>query len=151
MTRRVQDTILLLLAGAALLATINVGCEYLPESSFQLAKESRMPRWIVLPPGRTPADVSVGMDYYIKPWGRSAGFFLRDKDGRTLKKQYGEMRCRAPYQLETPPQGFPEGYPSYEAITVNGITEIIEHRRMEPIFYVTDDATVWKQYREVGC
>jgi len=39
----------------------------------------------------------------------------------------------------------------YEAITVNGITEIIEHRKMEPIFYVTDGTTVWKQYKSIGC
>jgi len=37
------------------------------------------------------------------------------------------------------------GYPSYEVITLNGITDIIEHRRMEPIFYVTDDPAVWKE------
>jgi len=34
------------------------------------------------------------------------------------------------------------GYPSYGAWTVRGITEIIEHRRMEPIFYITDDPEV---------
>ena len=37
-------------------------------------------------------------------------------------------------------------YPAYEAITVNGITQIIEHKKMEPIFYVTDDAAVAKQF-----
>jgi hypothetical protein len=59
------------------------------------------------------------------------------------------MRC--PFQLTDPPQGFPPDYPAYEAITINGITEIIEHRKMEPIFYVTDDPTVWKQYELRGC
>jgi hypothetical protein len=34
---------------------------------------------------------------------------------------------------------------SYEVVTVNGITEIIEHRKMEPLFYVTDDAAVWEE------
>ena len=46
---------------------------------------------------------------------------------------------------EPPPPGFPPGYPAYEVITVNGITDIIEHRKMEPIFYVTDDPAVWKE------
>jgi hypothetical protein len=36
-------------------------------------------------------------------------------------------------------------YPAYAAITVNGVTDIIEHRRMESIFYVTDDPAVWKE------
>jgi hypothetical protein len=30
----------------------------------------------------------------------------------------------------------------YEVLTANGITEVIEHRQMEPIFYITDDADV---------
>jgi hypothetical protein len=68
-----------------------------------------------------------------------------------MKRENGKMRCRAPFELKNSPQGFPSGYRSYEAITVNGITEIIEHRKMEPIFYVTDDTAVWKQYESIGC
>jgi hypothetical protein len=49
------------------------------------------------------------------------------------------------FQLKHPPPGFPPGYPSYELITVNGIIEITEHRKMEPIFYITDDPAVWKE------
>jgi hypothetical protein len=49
------------------------------------------------------------------------------------------------FQLKHPPPGFPPGYPSYELITVNGIIEIIEHRKMEPVFYITDDPAVWKE------
>ena len=37
------------------------------------------------------------------------------------------------------------GYPSYEVITVNGVIEIIEHRKLEPIFYITDDLAVLKE------
>jgi hypothetical protein len=32
-----------------------------------------------------------------------------------------------------------ERYPTCTVITVNGVTEVIEHRRMEPLFYVSDD------------
>jgi hypothetical protein len=55
------------------------------------------------------------------------------------------------YASKNPPSGFPPHYPIYEATTVNGITEIIEHRKMEPIFYITDDTNVWKQYESIGC
>lgn len=61
------------------------------------------------------------------------------------------MKCKEPFHLNNRSQDPPFDYPAYEAITVNGITEIIEHRKMEPIFYVTDDPTVWKQYESVGC
>lgn len=139
---------------AILLAIVfltNKGCELFPEATFTLASDSRLPKWVTLSPGLTRANVSLTMSYYVLPWGRSSQFILRDKNAHILKKENGKMRCRAPFELENPPQGFPSGYPAYEAITVNGITEIIEHRKMEPIFYVTDDTAVWKQYESIGC
>ena len=90
------------------------------------------------------------MSYYVMPW-RRAQFILRDENGHVLKKEDGKMRCSAPFELKNPPQGFPSGYPAYEEITVRGVTEIIEHKKMEPIFYVTDDTAVWKQYESIGC
>jgi hypothetical protein len=44
--------------------------------------------------------------------------------------------------LKVPSPGFPAGYPSYEIVSIGGVTEIIEHRKMEPIFYVSDDPAV---------
>jgi hypothetical protein len=38
--------------------------------------------------------------------------------------------------------GPPYNHPQYEIITVGRTTEVIEHRKMEPIFYVTDDPSV---------
>jgi hypothetical protein len=128
-----------------------IGCEYFPEATFKLASDSRLPKWITLPPGLTRAGVSITMSYYIKPWGSSAVFILQDTKKRILEKEDGRATCNEPFQLKNPPQGFAPGYPAYEAITVNGMTEIIEHRKMEPIFYITDDTAVWKQYLAVGC
>jgi len=34
---------------------------------------------------------------------------------------------------------------TYEAITVNGVVDIIEHRKMEPYFYLTDEPEVWNR------
>jgi hypothetical protein len=129
----------LTVAGSAL------GCEWFPESTFELARESRLPKWITLPPGVSRADVSITMSYYILPWGRSATFILKDTRGQKLTKVHGKLQGSKPLQLKHPPPGFPPGYPSYEVITVNGVAEIIEHRRMEPIFYITDDPAVWKE------
>ena len=36
----------------------------------------------------------------------------------------------------------PIPYPSDEIVTVNGIVEIIEHRRMGPVFYMTDEPDI---------
>ena len=122
-----------------------IGCEWFPESTFELASESRLPKWITLPPELTRADVSVSMSYYVMPWGRSATFILKDTKGRIRTKVNGRTRGLGPNQLKHPPPGFPPGYPAYEVITVNGITDIVEHRKMEPIFYITDDPAVWKE------
>jgi hypothetical protein len=127
------------------------GCELFPEATFTLANDSRLPKWVTLPPGPTRPDISLTMSYYVMPWGRTAQFTLRDKNKKTLEKESGKVRCRGPSQLKNPPQGFPSGYPVYEAVTVNGITEIVEHKKMEPIFYVTDDAAVRKEYESIGC
>jgi hypothetical protein len=123
----------------------NAGCEYFPESTFALASESRLPRWITLPPGLTRTDVSLTMNYYVKPWGRTSTFLLRDKQGKTLTELHGTEKGSEPLHLKNPPQGSDTGSPAYEIITVKGMTEIIEHRKMEPIFYVTDDPAVWKE------
>ena len=143
---RIKQRLLLLGILLAFVFAAYKGCEMFPESSFRLSSDSKLPKWVTLPPGLTRADVSLTMNYYGVPW---AEFILRDKNGKVIKKQVGRMRCEL--QLKNPPSGFPPGYPAYEAITVNGITEIIEHRRAEPIFYVTDDTAVWTQYESNGC
>jgi len=134
----------ILFVALTILCYAMVGCEYFPESTFELASESRLPKWITLPTGLTRVDVSITMNYYVKPWERSATFILRDKKEKIQAKVNGKDKGFEPLQLKNPPPGFDPGYPAYEIITVNGITEIIEHRKMEPIFYITDDPAVWK-------
>jgi len=141
--RRV-DKVLLFFVALTILGSA-IGCEYFPESTFDLASESRLPKWITLPPGLTHADVIITMNYYVKPWGRSATFILKDKKEQVLTKVSGKTRGLGPNQLKHPPPRFPPGYPAYEVITVNGVTEIIEHRKPEPRFYITDDPAVWKE------
>lgn len=141
--RRFEKSLLILALTISVL-TIS-GCEYFPESTFELASESRLPKWFAIPPAHTRADVSVRISYFVKPWGRSATFILQDTKGQILKRVSGKLKGSEPFHLKNPPQGFAPGYPAYEIITVDGITEIIEHRKMEPIFYITDDVAVWKE------
>jgi hypothetical protein len=53
------------------------------ESDFDLAPESRIPRWFVLRDGAKRSDFSVQMDYWIGPVGRTATITLRS-EGQTL-------------------------------------------------------------------
>ena len=126
------------------------GCGLFPESSFSLANESRLPKWFTLSPNQTRANVTVTMDYYIDSSGRTATFTLRDSSGSVISKVTGKQKGLEPLQRRARLPGYPEGYPSYEIITVGGITEIIEHRKMEPIFYVTDDPEVKAEFADHG-
>jgi|ERR1700733_1142153 hypothetical protein len=104
------------------------------ESSFELAPDSRIPNWFHLPKGIPRSAVSVTMDDYIDSSGRWARFTLKITGGIALATVDGTMRGDQP-------QG-PNG--NLEVVTVNGITDIVEHRMTGPVFYMTDDPDIWK-------
>lgn len=108
-----------------------VGCR---ESTFNLANDSRLPRWVTLPPGVARADVSIALDYYTSLGGDDAKVTLRNRGGKTLAEVKGKMKCHSSIA----------SYPAYEVVVANGITEVIEHKKMEPKFYITDDPAVKK-------
>jgi len=116
------------------------------ESSFQLASESRLPKWIDVPPGLTRADISVTMNYYTNPLGADAKFIIKDKNRRIITTVNGKCGGLYHLPLKNPPPGYDSlHYPAFQVITVKSITEIIEHKKMEPIFYVNDDPAVRKE------
>lgn len=89
------------------------------------------------------------MDYHTMPWdGNDAKFTLKYRKGTTLAKVSGKTTYLCPF-MPDPSQKSRSVYPQYVAITANGMTDIIEHRRMGPIFYVTDDPDVWKVLPDV--
>jgi len=128
--RRVEKCLLVVALCASCFAFS--GCV---ESTFTLDGDSRLPRWFTLPPELTRRDVSVTLTYYT--WG-PAKFTLKDWKGKKLAVISGKEQSSSPLHL-TGNHGF---YPAYEVISANGITEIIEHRKPEPIFYVSDDPVV---------
>ncbi len=128
-----------------------MGCDYFPESTFTLAGDSRLPKWFPVPPGLARNDISVTMIYYAFPLEGRAKFIWRDASKHLLKQAEGKVECNKPFVLRNSPEALATGHPAYEAITVDGVTEIIEHRKMEPLFSITDDSTVWKQYQAIGC
>ena len=114
------------------------------ESNFELAPESRLPKWLASA-GLSRQDATVTMDYWSGPFGGTATLTLRDKNGHRAARVAGRVRDNEPTSLVPPTPENPHRYPMYEVITANGITEVIEHRRMEPIFYITDDPKVKEQ------
>jgi hypothetical protein len=102
------------------------------ESSFQLSDESRLPLCIKLPPTAKRQDVSLTLNYYTNPFGSNAKFILRNQGGEILEEVSGNERPIGETQAGL-------RYPLYVLVEVNGIAEIVEHRAMEPIFYISDD------------
>ena len=109
------------------------------ESSFVLSNESRLPRWLSLPSGLTRADVSVTMNYYTTLSGDDTKMIVKDRNGKTLTEINGRQRCQFPKS----------GYPAYDLIEANGVAEVIEHKKMEPAFYINDDPVV--RQKLLGC
>lgn len=123
-------------------ATMLAGCL---ESSFNLAPDSRLPKWFEVPAGMSRNDLDVTMDYYVTPSGGKAVFKLFDKNGKKLEQVTGVTRGDKPLKLKNPPPGFPPGRPVYEVVTVNGVVDVIEHREKAPTFHVTSDPAILKE------
>ncbi len=115
------------------------GCK---ESDFTLARESRLPKWFNST-GLMPGEASVTMGYYNRPGRRSAIFVLRDSSGRKVSEVSGELRGSRPTMLSQADSS--TRYPRYEVITVGDVVEVIEHRRLEPVFYINDDAELHRR------
>ncbi len=125
------------------------GCDFYSESAFELALYSRLPKWFTPPTGKSRSDLTVTMSYYISPSGRTAAFTLLDEKKHKIAEAKGTVNGIEPIRLKDPDSPLVPEYPSYEIVTVDGITEIIEHRKMEPIFYITDDPYVWAEIRRL--
>lgn len=134
-----------------LLLCIALGLGGCLESSFQLSDESRLPKWFVIPEGKNARDFTVRVDLHSTIGGGGGKTVIKlyeknklfpvNKFTLTIEEQPSTLSV----QLKSPPEGSPKGYPAYIVATINGVADIIEFRRMEPIFYMTDDPAVWKE------
>jgi hypothetical protein len=112
-----------------------VGCA---ESNFELASESRLPKWFTLAEGLDRDDVKVTLSYYFKPSGRYAVFEIESKDKSYREKAKGKQR--GPYSINIEGSQY-----SFEVFTIDGITEVIEHRKTDPIFYISENSAAIEQ------
>jgi hypothetical protein len=117
-------------------------CGIFPESKFLLSDASRLPKWFALDAGMLRSQVMVEMSYYISPISGTATFLMKRRDGSVISKAKGKVRGDHPIYMGPPTTDPLRQYPSYEVVTVNGISEAIEHRGMEPIFYIADDPAI---------
>jgi len=128
-----------MIRGVVLVACILLaGCEMFPESNFMLSTESRLTHWFQLPEGLTRSEVSVELLYYID----HATFVLRNKGtGRQLARTRAQLLNDRPLVLQHS-LSRDEVTPNYSIARVNGIVEIVEHKRREAVFDISDDPDV---------
>ncbi|MFH1021538.1 MAG: hypothetical protein V1782_13155 [Pseudomonadota bacterium] len=120
------------------------------EARLWLSDQSRLPKWVVVPKGKNRNDFSVKMESHSTVTAGKIIFKIYYKDNVSPIQEYEITTTMQsdilPAQLKLPPKGFPQGFPKYIPITVNGITDIVEQRKMEPVFYMTDDPSIWKEF-----
>ena len=113
------------------------------EARFVLAPDSRLPVWLSIPATVERSDMVVILKY-LTPSQQSDDAILevQDRGGRVLRSVRGQA-CWHPIMQNKKNKygGFDSDvYPRYRYIKANGIAEVIEHRRMEPVFRISDDA-----------
>jgi hypothetical protein len=87
------------------------------------------------------------MTYYIAiSGGSTATFVLTDAADRKIAEVEGGIPSYPLALTPIPPSG-PMPYPLYQIATINGITELIEHRQRGPLFHISDDTEVKRQLR----
>ena len=119
-----------------------LGCS---ESDFDLASSSRLPKALAPPDGAKPAGVSARLSYHLGLWlgeGRGvARLWLVGGAGIATK----EVICEDWQHPRSAQTEGPTRYPSFEVVNCNGVIDVIEHRRMEPVFYMSDDNAVQRE------
>ncbi len=128
----------------ALACLFLVGCG----EAFRLAPSSRMPVWFSIEDDAPPEQLSVILTYHL----RTTSVRLEQPSGRTVLE--GTSRCHPDTLTRTNRHGgFDlDSYPHHVIVVIDGVAEVIEHRAMEPLFYVTDDpalTSVLAPYRSV--
>jgi hypothetical protein len=108
------------------------------ESSFRLSPESRLPKWFSIPSGYDRKDLTVQIYYYLPLppviYDFKAELLGPPPSFRILDKKTGMHR----WHPDSERRGY-QSNPGYVIGSINGVDEVIEHKAMEPIFYISDD------------
>jgi hypothetical protein len=114
------------------------------DGRFELAPDSRLPRWFTLP-SADRKDIQVELLYRSSPGsGLRVVFVMQGLDGRPIDRATGGM-CWHPATHWTPnPDGafVPVPYPHYVIVSVRGVVEVIEHVGLRNLFAVSDAGPV---------
>jgi hypothetical protein len=111
------------------------------ESSFELHPSSRLPVWVVAPVDRR--NIKIELHYFTSPFdGDDTLLTLKDIDGNILLEVTGVSEYHPEYWEWAQRDRVARRYPIFMNVTIEGKTEVIEHKKMEPAFYMSDYSNV---------
>lgn len=124
-----------------------LSCCYVPgrgyhESSFDLVLESRLPKFVDPDGHKSPSGYKAKVDFYSSP--SSVRFRIWDPAGRKVFDKHGESWWHPKGQQ--PGQGKPPVYPNHTVVSFDGVVDILEARKPEPVLYLTDDKELWESF-----
>jgi hypothetical protein len=103
------------------------------ESSFKLAKESRLPKWFQVPSGVDRSDITV---QFI--------FFLSKTKVAALNGKSGKLFFSA--EADTDPYPWKGSCPSFNVISINGLNEVVAHIERGNIVYIGEPSEVTQDF-----
>jgi len=113
------------------------------ESEFHLAKESSLPSWVEpLPKGCNRDDVTIRLQYWSPPWDVNDVVLIAGCGSKTLFSKSGKSERPEEWYSWAREDWLKRHYPSFNRITIGGKTEVILHKKMEPIFYISDQQAI---------
>lgn len=119
------------------------------ESSFRLAPDSRLPKWFSILSGYDRKDLTVQIYCYSPPppfqtYNMKAELLGPPPEYHVLDKRVGKSH----WHPDSERRGH-QSYPIYVIASVNGIEEVVEHKLMEPIFYISDDPRLIQEMKQL--
>lgn len=116
------------------------------ESNFVLSPESRLPKWFDIPEGEEQSDYTATLDYYINRNGHKAVLKIKKKHGFFWVKRISiKLKSLGPTSFNGRDSEGLLIHPSYEVLSAEGITDVVEHKYRNNIFYMNDDPDVWEK------
>jgi hypothetical protein len=113
------------------------------ESEFDLAKESSLPSWVEpLPKGCNRDYVRIKLQYWSPPWHVNDVVLIATCGSKTLLSESGRSETPEEWYSWAKEDWAKRQYPYFNLITIDGKTEVILHKKMKPIFYVTDQQAI---------
>jgi len=128
-------------AVVAIVLAALASCSWFPESTFTLAPESRLPRWVELH-GRQRSDVDIRVDFIVPLLSRAyAQVTVTDRQGSVIMVAKAEEPGAGVQTAEGAPAHL--DYPNYTVAAMSGIVDIFEQRAATNALYMCDDPAVW--------